>query len=102
MIKKHLNGGTLRAVMVEEIKRVLTKFSGEDQFVEKVSVELGIAPRTIRVWLGPVEQGGWEELQGKGGAEKLLGTKPKKSKEKRSKLVLKRKKTSQSKAAAVA
>jgi hypothetical protein len=66
--------------MAEEIKRVFEKFSGQDQSVEKAALELGITPRTLRVWRGPVEKGGWTELQGFGGMEKLLKTKPKKAK----------------------
>lgn len=70
-IKKHLSGGTLRTVMAEEIKRVIAKFSGEDQAIEKAALELGVTPRTIRVWKGSVDKGGWPELQGYGGMERL-------------------------------
>lgn len=81
-IKKHLNGGTLRTVMAEEIKRCIVKYANDDQPVEKAAMELGIAPRTLRVWKGDVSQGGWEELQGRGGMELLCKT-PKKSKSKK-------------------
>lgn len=90
-IKKHLNGGTLRAVMVAEIKRVLAKFANEELSLEKCAVELGLHHRTLRVWRGPIEKGGWPELQGQGGMEKVLKTKPKK----RSKAVKRKKKPSQ-------
>jgi len=94
-IKKHLSGGTLKVVMAEEIKRVFAKFSGQDQPVEKAALELGITPRTVRVWKGPVEKGGWTELQGFGGMEKLLSTQPKTKAKKRSKKTKTKKKSSQ-------
>ncbi len=95
-IKKHMSGGTLRTVMAEEIKRVFEKFSTEDMPVEKASLELGIAPRTLRVWRGPVDKGGWIELQGLGGMERLLGTKPKTKSKKRSKKKTTKKKSGHS------
>lgn len=82
-VKRHLQGGTLRVAMAEEIKRVLSKYQDQDQPVEKSAMELGISPRALRVWKGPVEQGGWEELQGRGGMERLLKTKPKKAKKRK-------------------
>jgi hypothetical protein len=83
--KKHLEGGTLHTVMASEVKRALVEFSGQDQYIEKAALQLGITPRTLRVWIGPVEKGGWEELQGKGGMAKLLATKPKAKAKKRAK-----------------
>ena len=41
-IKKHLEGGTLHAVMATEIKRAIAKFAGEDQAIEKAALELGV------------------------------------------------------------
>lgn len=75
--RKHMSGGTLRIVMSEEIKRALSKFSKLDVFQQRMAAaaELGITWRTIMKWLGPVEKGGWEELQGNGGMAKLVGTK---------------------------
>ena len=74
MIKKHLEGGTLRKVMAEEIIRVLTKYSDDSQVYERAALELGITPRTLRVWRGPVEKGGWEELQVKNAVDTLMCT----------------------------
>ncbi len=72
MIKKHLEGGTLREVMVEEIKRVMHKHQDHPQSVLMSACELGITPKTLRQWKGPMEKGGWKELQGYGGMEALM------------------------------
>lgn len=71
MIKKHLQGGSLRAVMVQEIIRVIRKYATQDQKYEHAALELGVTPRTLRLWRGPVDKGGWSELQGLGGIEML-------------------------------
>jgi hypothetical protein len=62
-VKKHLAGGSLRAVMAAEIKRCLQKYGQGPQPVEHAALELGITPKTLRLWKGPIEKGGWEELQ---------------------------------------
>jgi len=96
-IKKHLSGGTLRTVMANEIKRVLSECArtSPDNIKERAAIALGLTPRTIRVWLGPVDKGGWNELQGVvGSMEKLLKTKSVKAK-KRSKKKSSKKTTSQ-------
>lgn len=54
-VKKHLVGGTLRKVIVQEVKRVLEEKAGH---IDGAAVELGITPRTLRVWLKE-----WPELQ---------------------------------------
>lgn len=91
MIKKHLEGGTLRAVMVNEIKRVIEKYQDDPQAILKAALELGTTPKTLRQWRGPVEKGGWVELQPSviGAAERVMSmTKTKKtSKSKKSKRV---------------
>lgn len=78
-IKKHIAGGTLRIVMAEEIKKQLAVAANghPDQYREVAAIALGITPRTLKVWLGPIDKGGWSELQGFGGMEKLLKTKAK-------------------------
>ncbi len=91
--KKHLEGGTLHTVMVTEVKRTLHKFSGQDQATEKAALELGITPRTLRVWMGPEAKGGWKELQGQGGMAKVLGVKPKSKKKKKTAKKLKKRNT---------
>lgn len=73
MIKKHLSGGTLRQVMVAEVQRALDKFSGQTLAIEQAALELGITPRTLRVWRGPVDKGGWPELQVSDLMGKFLG-----------------------------
>lgn len=76
-VKKHLVGGSLRRVQVDEIKRVMASHAGEAQFIERVALELGVVPRTLRVWVGPVEKGGWPELQVHDAMSRVLATKPK-------------------------
>lgn len=72
MIKQHLAGGTLRKVMAKEILRVLNKHQDAPQRFERMAVELGVTPRTLRIWLGPMHKGGWEELQPKNVVAKVL------------------------------
>lgn len=85
-IKKHLSGGTLRAAMVDAIKAAMASFTEQDQQKERAAMELGLAPRTLRVWLGPEDKGGWPELQGiVGSVEKLVSTKPKTKKKRKAK-----------------
>lgn len=62
-VKKHLQGGSLRKVMANEILRCLSIYGNESQPIDKAALELGITPKTLRLWLGPVEKGGWQELQ---------------------------------------
>lgn len=62
-MKEHLKGGTLRKVMVTEIKRVLRKNADHHAPILKSALELGISPKTLRQWRGPIDKGGWEELQ---------------------------------------
>jgi hypothetical protein len=91
MIKKHLEGGTLRAVMVSEIKRVIEKYQDDPQAILKSALELGTTPKTLRQWRGPVEKGGWVELQPSivGSVEKVMavGKKPAKKAPKKKKAV---------------
>ncbi len=61
--KKHLQGGTLRKVMVAEIFRAMKYYAGQSNVVENAAIELGITARTLRMWRGPVAKGGWVELQ---------------------------------------
>jgi hypothetical protein len=84
-IKKHLEGGSLRPLMAEEIKRVLKSVSTTNQPYEHAALQLGISTRTLRVWTQPADKGGWKELEGAtdclgvtGTVEKLLRTKTKK------------------------
>lgn len=87
-IKKHLGGGSLRKAMAAEIMRQLAEAAkvAPTQIVERAAFALGITPRTLRVWKGPVDKGGWEELQGLGGMEKLIAVaKRSKAKKKKSK-----------------
>lgn len=72
-VKRHLSGGTLRKVMAEEILRVLKATQGDSMALEKAALVLGVTPRTLRVWRGPVEKGGWEELQVKDAVEQFMG-----------------------------
>ena len=74
MVKKHMEGGTLRIVMANEVKRVLHKNQDEPQKLVKTALELGVTPKTLRQWMGPVDKGGWDELQVKpgDGVEKLM------------------------------
>lgn len=62
-IKRHLAGGTLRQVMVTEVKRVLGKYQNSDQPLVSAALELGVTPKTLRQWRGPIDKGGWVELQ---------------------------------------
>jgi hypothetical protein len=62
-MKKHLQGGSLRRVMVHEILRVMKKHAGSHSPIASAAVELGIAVKTLRQWKGPVDKGGWSELQ---------------------------------------
>lgn len=62
-IKKHLDNGSLRKVMADEIQRVIKKYAGQTMAVEQAAIELGVTPRTLRIWRGPVDKGGWPELQ---------------------------------------
>ena len=68
-VKKHLVGGTLRAVMVEEVRRVMAL----EGHIDRAAVVLGITPRTLRVWLAK-----WPELAGvyRGAMEQMLDVKP--------------------------
>lgn len=70
-VKKHLSGGTLKVAMVEAVKAAVYKFAGEGQALEKAAIELGITPRTLNIWLGPVDKGGWAELEG---VKQAIGT----------------------------
>lgn len=77
-IKKHMMGGTMHLVMIAEVKRALAKFSGEDQSVEKAALEMGITPRTLRVWMKD-----WPELNDiRGSMEKVIRAVATKSKKK--------------------
>jgi hypothetical protein len=60
---KHFEGGTLRMVMAKEVKRVLKKNRHNPRPVIAASLELGVHHKTLRVWMGPVDKGGWAELQ---------------------------------------
>ena len=62
--KTKLEGGTLREVMAIEIRRVLAtvKDRGYRGMYDAAEV-LGITQRTLYKWIGPVESGGWPELQ---------------------------------------
>lgn len=62
-MKAHLVGGTLRTVMVAEVLRSLKANKGR---VDPAALELGITPRTLRLW-----KHSWPELS-TGGMEKLL------------------------------
>jgi hypothetical protein len=79
-MKKHLEGGTLRAAMADEVRRQILAHAGTDQALDAASLALGITSRTLRSWLAPVEKGGWSELdefRGVGAMEKVLNVKPK-------------------------
>lgn len=85
MVKKHMEGGTLRVVMANEVKRVLHKNQDEPQKLVKSSLELGVTPKTLRQWMGPVDKGGWAELQVKPGEAmekvvKVMGSRKKPNK----------------------
>lgn len=60
---KHMVGGTLRRVMAQEVRRVMSKYVGSYNSTQAAAKELGITSKTLRQWKGPVEKGGWEELQ---------------------------------------
>lgn len=62
-VKRHLQGGSLRKVMANEILRCIKFYGNESQPIDKAAMELGITPKTLRLWKGPVEKGGWQELQ---------------------------------------
>lgn len=69
-MKEHLAGGTLRGVMVTEVVRSLQSHQGH---VETSAAELGITPRTLRLWKHK-----WPELQNVATIETVLKvTKPK-------------------------
>lgn len=79
-MKKHLEGGSLKSVMADEVRRQILAHSGTDQALDAAALALGITSRTLRSWLGPVDKGGWSELdefRGAGAMEKLLNVKPK-------------------------
>lgn len=62
--RDHLAGGTLRIAMANEVKRVLATI--QDQGVvgmTKAAETLGVSQRVLYKWCGPVEKGGWPELQ---------------------------------------
>lgn len=67
--KEHLVGGTLRSVMVQEVLRAMKANKGH---IDTAAVELGITPRTLRLW-----KANWPELQGIGGMNVVLKTKKK-------------------------
>lgn len=60
---QHMIGGTLRRVMAQEVKRCLSKHSGSSKPTFLAAQELGITTKSLRKWKGPVEKGGWKELQ---------------------------------------
>ncbi len=62
-MSKHMVGGTLRKVMAAEIKRVLAKHADHPHRIQASATILGITSKTLRQWMGPIEKGGWEELQ---------------------------------------
>ena len=85
MVKKHMEGGTLRVVMANEVRRVLHKNQDAPQKLVMSALELGVTPKTLRQWMGPEEKGGWAELQVKPGEameklEKVMGSRKKPTK----------------------
>lgn len=60
---KHLVRGSLRRVMAHEIRRVMSKYAGVFNATMLAAKELGITGKSLRKWKGPIEKGGWEELQ---------------------------------------
>lgn len=65
MERKHkLEGGTLRIVMAQEIKRTLKEVGDTGLYgMEAAAKKLGITLRTLYKYVGPVDKGGWPELQ---------------------------------------
>lgn len=80
-IKKHFGGGTLRKVMVAEIKRVLDIEGADHKGRERAAVILGVSAKSLENWiLKPEDKYGWPELQEyqvRGAMDKVVGTKPK-------------------------
>lgn len=65
MIKGHLRGGSIEAFIVSRVKTLMVELKDDPQKLMKISIDLGIALKTLRQWLGPVEKGGWEAFQSK-------------------------------------
>lgn len=65
MIKGHLRGGSIEAFIVNRVKSMFSELRDDPQKLIKISLDLGISPKTLRQWLGPIEKGGWEAFQGK-------------------------------------
>ncbi len=64
MIKGHLRGGSIEAFIVNRVKTLFAELHDDGQKLTKISLDLGISPKTLRQWLGPIEKGGWEAFQG--------------------------------------
>ncbi len=60
---QHMMGGTLRRVMANEVRRVMSKYAGAHNSTQAAAKELGITTKSLRKWKGPIEKGGWMELQ---------------------------------------
>lgn len=50
--------------MAKEVKRVLAEIKDEGAIgMNKAATTLGVSQRVLYKWCGPVEKGGWPELQ---------------------------------------
>ena len=66
MAKRHLRGGTIHALIVQEVIRMLKQKRGN---IDQSAQSLGIMPRTLRYWIK-----NWPELNDiRGSVAKLFG-----------------------------
>lgn len=62
--RDHMAGGTLRLAMAKEIRRVLAEIKDEGVLgMTKAANTLGVSQRALYKWCGPIDKGGWPELQ---------------------------------------
>lgn len=62
--RPHLAGGTLHQAMAREVRRVLAEIKDSGVMgMRKAAQTLGVSERVLYKWTGPIEKGGWPELQ---------------------------------------
>lgn len=65
MKKRHLQGGSIEQFIITRVRTLLKELHDDQNKLMKISVDLGVALKTLRQWLGPTEKGGWEAFQTK-------------------------------------
>ena len=62
--KAQLSGGTIRVLMVAEIRRVMAEIGeGGAKAMQDAANILGVTQRTLYKITGPLDKGGWPEFQ---------------------------------------